>query len=344
MLHRPYGQLGGTMKAHKPNNSNRCPGKRTGLCLEGPALLLALTFLFSNPFQAAGKTLELRLAYGKKIQYAPQIIAAELHFFKDEGLLIQPLILSTGPQAAEALITGAADAAAMGDAPAVFAAASGLPIKIVAAYGASEHMHRIVAAAGSGIHSAPDLKGKRVAIQFGTSTYGAFLLFCRKHEIEKTDITLINLSPTDMPAAMQSGQIDVAVGSEPWPSNIEETVAGSYPVTSLSGLGNEYPHVMVITGKLITQNPEAVTALLRALNRAIDMINQQPQQAAAIIARVTGVPVRRELKSMQTIHWKLRLDASIRSSLLQTSDLLKQQNKLPMSTDISSAIDETFLP
>jgi len=332
------------MKAKNQSRFTRFPFKMSGSLLAGSTLMLAVSFLLLYPIQAAsGQTLELRLAYGKKIQYAPQIIAAELNFFKDAGLLIQPLILSTGPQAAEALITGAADAAAMGDAPAVFAAASGLPIKIVAAYGASEHMHRIVAAAGSGIHMAPDLKGKRVAIQFGTSTYGAFLLFCRKHGIEKTDITLINLSPTDMPAAMQSGQIDAAVGSEPWPGNIEETVAGSYPVTSLAGLGNEYPHVMVISGKLISRHPEAVTALLRALNRAIDMINQQPQQAAAIIARVTGVPAQRELKSMQAIHWHLRLDAAIRSSLLQTADLFKQQNKLPLSADINSAMDETFL-
>ena len=57
-----------------------------------------------------------------------------------------------------------------------------------------------------------------------------------------------------------------------------------------SGLGNVYPQVMVISGKMISQHPEAVAALL------------------------------------------------------QTSDLLKQQNKLPMSTDITSALDETFLP
>lgn len=332
------------MKAKNQSRFTRFPFKMSGLFLAGPTLMLAVSLLYLYPIQpAAGQTLEIRLAYGKKIQYAPLIIAAELHFFKDAGLLIQPLILSTGPQAAEALITGAADAAAMGDAPAVFAAASGQPLKIVGAYGASEHMHRIVAAAKSGIRSALDLKGKRVAIQFGTSTYGAFLLFCRKNGIEKTDIVLINLTPTDMPAAMQSGQIDAAVGSEPWPSNIEETVAGSYPVSSLAGLGNEYPHVMVVSGKLISHRSDAVTALLRALKRAIDLIDQQPNQAAAIIAGVTGVPFQRELKSMQTIHWKLRMDASIRNSLLQTADLLRQQNKLPVSSDIDSVIDDSFL-
>jgi sulfonate transport system substrate-binding protein len=332
------------MNAQKQNSCSRCPRHPTRLHLAASAMMLVLGILLLNPFQAAaGQAMEIRLAYGKKIQYAPQIIATEQNYFKAEGLLVHPQILSTGPQAAEALITGAADAAAMGDAPAVFAAASGRFLKIVAAYGASEHMHRIVAAADSGIHTAPDLKGKRVAIQFGTSTYGAFLLFCRKHGIEKTELILINLTPTDMPAAMQSGQIDAAVGSEPWPSNIEETVAGSYPVTSLAGLGNEFPHVMVITEKLITQNPKAVAALLRAMNRAIEMINHQPHQAAEIIARVTGVPVQREFKSLQTIHWQLRMDSNIRNSLLQTADLLKQQNKLPISADINSTIDEAPL-
>lgn len=332
------------MKAQLQKHCPPCPGARFNRWWKSIIALSAFIFLYLFPFQAAtGQSPGIRLAYGKKIQYAPQIIAAERNFFKTEGLLIRPQILSTGPQAAEALITGAADAAAMGDAPAVFAAASGRPLKIVAAYGASEHMHRIVAAAKSGIRFPSDLSGKRVAIQFGTSTYGAFLLFCRKNGIEKTDFNLINLVPTDMPVAMQSGQIDAAVGSEPWPSNIEETVPGSYPVTSLAGLGNEYPHVMVISETLATVHPESVVALLRALNRAIELINRQPREAAEIIARVTSVPVDRELKSMQAIQWKLRLDASIRNSLLQTADLLKEQNKLPLSADISSAIDETFL-
>jgi hypothetical protein len=43
------------------------------------------------------------------------------------------------------------------------------------------------------------------------------------------------------------------------------------------------------------------------------------------------------------IQWKLRLDATIRNSLLQTADLLKEQNKLSVTASISSAIDETFL-
>ncbi|MFZ3048199.1 MAG: NrtA/SsuA/CpmA family ABC transporter substrate-binding protein [Desulfatirhabdiaceae bacterium] len=306
-------------------------------------VLLTVVLLFIPLHAISGEMATIRLAYGKKIQYAPQIIAVEQNFFKAEGLHIQPLILSTGPQAAEALITGAADAAAMGDAPAVFAAASGRPLKIIAAYGTSEDMHRIVASANSGIHSPSDLKGKRVAIQFGTSTYGAFLLFCQKHAIEKDDIGLINLSPTDMPIAMQSGQIDAAVGSEPWPSNIEEKVVGSYPVISLSGLGNEYPHVMVVSEKLSIQNPEAVVAMMRALQQAIDMINLQPHQAAEIVAGVTGVPAHREMKSLQTIHWKLRLDEAIRNSLMQTADMFKQQNKLPLSADIKRALDGIFL-
>lgn len=307
-------------------------------------LMLLSFFSFSNPIGvAAGQAIDIRLAYGKKIQYAPQIIAVQQNYFRDQGLTVKPQILATGLQAAEALITGAADAAAMGDAPAVFAAASGRPLKIIAAYGASEHMHRIVAAENSGVRLPRDMIGKRVAIQFGTSTYGAFLRFCQKNGIEKADINLINLSPTDMPMAMQSNQIDVAVGSGPWPSNIEETVAGSYAVTSLAGLGNEYPHVMVVSHSLITRHPEAVTAILRALNQAIDMINQNPGQAAKIIAGVTGVRVQRELKGLASIQWKLRLDAAIKNSLVQTADFLKQQKKLPISADIGSSIDDAFL-
>lgn len=286
----------------------------------------------------------VRLAYGRKIHYAPQIIAVRQGYFKSESFRVAPKIVLAGSQSAEALITAAADAAAMGDVPAVFAAASGRPLRIIACYGFSEHMHRIVAASGSGIRDSSSLRGKRVAIQFGSSTYGAFLLFCRREKIKVEDIRLINLRPTDMPEAMQSGQIDAVVGSEPWPSNIEAHCPGSYGVTSLAGLGNKYPLMMLVTEKLAAKHPDRVAALLRAVKRAIDLINRDPEAAAKIIAKVTGAPVSRELKVLRSLNWELCMDDSIEKSLTQTAAFLNQEGKIAPGADIRKKIDRGFIP
>ena len=128
-----------------------------------------------------------------------------------------------------------------------------------------------------------------------------------------------------MPEAMASAQIHAAVGSEPWPSNIEERLPGSYEMATLSGLDNEFPLMMLVSDRYAAHCPEQVVAMMRATDRAIKLMNQEPARAAEIIAKVTGVPVQRELKVMKTLKWALRLDDSVQRSLEQTAAFLKEK-------------------
>jgi len=313
-----------------------------------PGLLFAAVLLIGSAIGAgheaqAGQSTKLRLAYGAKIHYAPQIIALKKGYFAAEGLDVEAKIVQAGIQAAEAMTSGSADAAVMGDAPAIIAVASGMPLKIVASYGGGEKMHRLVAAANSGIHKPADLAGKRVAVQMGSSTHGAFLLFLSKNKVDAKDVKLVPLDPSDMPEAMTSGQIDAAVGSEPWPSNIEERVKGSYDVATLSRLGNNFPLVMLVTDRYAKERPEAVVATLRATQKAVNFMRQHPDQAAALISETTGVPAVKEQKVMQTLAWGVVLDNATINSLKQTADFLYRQGKISQLPDWSKVLDRSFV-
>jgi len=291
----------------------------------------------------AGQSAKLRLAYGAKIHYAPQIIALKKGYFASEGLEVEAKIVQAGIQAAEAMTSGSADAAVMGDAPAIIAVASGMPLKIVASYGGGEKMHRLIAAANSGIRKPEDLVGKRVAVQMGSSTHGAFLLFLSKHKVDAKGVKLVPLDPSDMPEAMLAGQIDAGVGSEPWPSNIEERVKGSYEVATLSGLGNNFPLVMLVTDRYAKERPEAVVAALRATQKAVNFMHQHPDQAAALISETTGVPAVKEQKVMQTLAWGVVLDNATINSLKQTADFLYKQGKIQRLPDWIKVLDRSFV-
>jgi len=204
-------------------------------------------------------------------------------------------------------------------------------------------MHRIVASAASGIRSPADLKGKRVGLQMGSSTHGGFLLFLKKNRLAPGDLTLIPLDPSDMPEAMLTGQIDAAVGSEPWPSNIEERVPASHHVATLSGLGNTYPLVMLVTERYAEEHPEAVVAALRATKQAVSFMRRDPDKAAGLIASATGVPVERERKIMDTLEWGVVLDDATINSLKQTADFLQAQGKIASMPDWSKTIDRSFI-
>jgi NitT/TauT family transport system substrate-binding protein len=297
----------------------------------------------AQPSEApAERPTALRLAYGKKIHYAPQIVALKQGYFADEGLAIDAKAVQAGIQAAEALTSGSADAAVMGDAPAIIAAASGMPVKIIASYGGGERMHRLVAGPKSGIRTPADLKGKRVGVQMGSSTHGAFLLFLDKNGLSANDLELVPLNPSDMPEAMLVDQIDAGVGSEPWPSNIEERVKGSSEVATLSGLGNNYPLVMLVTARYAQAHPEAVVAALRATQQAVDLMHTDADRAAGLISEATGVPVERERKIMDTLEWGVVLDDATINSLKQTADFLHSQGKIQSVPDWDKAVDRSF--
>ncbi len=272
----------------------------------------------------------MRLAYGKKIHYAPQIIALKQGYFDEEGLAVEAKAVQAGIQAAEALASGSADIAVMGDAPGIIAA-SKVPVKIVASYGGGENMHRIVA------------KGKRVAIQMGSSTHGGFLAFLAKHGLSTADLELVPLNPRDMPEAMITNQIDAGVGSEPWPTNIEEKVEGSYQVATLSGLGNNYPLVMLVSEPYAEEHPEAVAAALRATQKAVDFMHEHPEEAAVMISETTGVPAERERKIMDTLEWGVVLDDATVESLKQTAEFLHSQEKIGAVPDWGRVIDKSFI-
>jgi len=306
------------------------------------ALLVALAVGAGREAQA-GRSTKLRLAYGAKIHYAPQIIALKKGYFAAEGLDVEAKTVQAGIQAAEAMTSGSADAAVMGDAPAIIAVASGMRLRIVASYGGGEKMHRLVAAPNSGIHRPVDLVGKRVAVQMGSSTHGAFLLFLSKNKVDAKAVKLVPLDPSDMPEAVISGQIDAAVGSEPWPSNIEERVKGCYEVATLSGLGNNFPLVMLVTDRFAKEHPQAVVAALRATQRAVNFMHQHPDQAAALISQTTGVPAAKEQKVMQTLAWEVVLDNATINSLKQTADFLYREGQINQLPDWGKVLDRSFV-
>ncbi len=327
------------------NIPNSCSKMKKGFGPVRAGILLVLMALVSTAKASGADKTEVRMAYVQKIHYAPTLIAVQQKYFDAAGIRIKPLILAagTGIVAAEALISGSADAAVMGDAPAIYSITSGKPVKIVACYGGGEKMHRIIAGKNSGVRSAEDLVGKKIAVNFGSSTHGGLMLYLRKNGLDLSRIQIINLNSSDMPEALATGQIDAVAGSEPVPSVVEAKVAGSYELATLSGLGNSYPLVLVVSEDLAVKNPKAVSALVKVHARAVSMMNREPQRAAKVVAMATGARPEFELKVMQALEWRIRLDADVRESLKQTRDFLFEMKKISHKPDLDKFFDARFL-
>ncbi|MBF0586377.1 ABC transporter substrate-binding protein [Prosthecochloris sp. N3] len=289
-----------------------------------------------------GESETLRFAFQNRTGSALPVIAAGQDLFRHEGLEIRKLRFSSGPECFEALHTGSADIASMGDAAAVIALSRNPSLVLLASHSSGEHRHRIMVPGTSRLHGPQDLKGKRIGIKKGTSTYGAFLKFLDTNAIDPSSVTIVDLSPPSMGDALISGSLDAFVASEPTPSAAEQR--GARELATLGGLGNTYPIVLLTRKRMVDERPDDIRKLTRALQRAAVFIETNHDSAAAIMARGTGLGRQETSQAMMRHDYQLELNETTLQSLQQTAEFLHSQGTIPIEPDIRQRSSAEFLP
>jgi NitT/TauT family transport system substrate-binding protein len=306
------------------------------------ALVVGAAALLVTTSTSAGQKNKITLVYPHKVNYEPFIIAEEKGFFKEEGLDVDVKVVVGGIQAAEALAVGSADAGAMGDAPAVLLMSKNAPVKIAARYGSGETIHRLLAS--TDIKSPKELEGKRIGIQFGSSTHGGFMLWAKKTRLEISTVTIVPLSPLDLPEAMNTRQIDAMAGSEPWPTNVEKLCKDKvHQLADFSRLGNTFPHVLVVTHKLAARSPGDVKKLVRAITRAAGYIRNNSEKAAEITSKYTGLSIQDQVRCTARLSWEIGWMEQDLKSIQKTAQFLKDFGKISEIPDMVEFINKSYL-
>jgi sulfonate transport system substrate-binding protein len=295
-----------------------------------------------NAAPAGTEPSPIRLAYQDRIGSALCIVAVEKHFFQEAGVPVEAFRFNNGPACAEALFSGSADVGEMGDTTAIIAAARDLPVKIIASHGSGEHRHRLVVAGNSPITRIDQLAGKTVGVKKGTSTYGGLLAFLAARGMPAETLRLIDMRPEEMPDALLAGSIDAFAASEPTPSLAE--LHGARQLTTLGGLGNNYPVMLLARNQLLEQRPATVRNLLAALHRAELFIRENPKETTTVLARATGLPADLVERSMALHEYRLLLDKPVLASLEETAEFLRSQGLIDRLPDLRRAADTSYLP
>jgi len=276
----------------------------------------------------------LRLVYPNKVCYEPFIIAKAKGYFAAEGLEVDIKLVGGGILAAESLMTGAADVAAMGDAPYLIAASRSQRVQLLTRYGGGSKMHRLISQRD--ISTIKQLEGARVGIQMGSSTYGALLAWCKHAGLNSDKIEFVPLSPLDMPQAMQTGQIDAMAGSEPWPSNVESLGGDKvHELTDFSALNNHFPLVVAARKEMLSERKGELVVLTRVLEKAVDFMLEEPAETVRILAASIGLPEPQQRKCTYSLTWQVGFDETDRASMAMTANYLKQLGKIETIPEIS---------
>lgn len=294
----------------------------------GFLLTAALPLLFSCG-RDAGK---LRLVYPAKVNYEPLMIANAQGAFPDN---VDVLTVTSGIHAAEALMTGNADMAALGDGPAVMLMARNAPVKILARYAQGEHIHSLVTR--SDIQTAEALRGKRIGVQLGSSTHGGLLLWLKAHGLSGDDLNIIPLSPLDMPDAMAFGQIDAMAGSEPWPTHVLSRCGNTaHRLEDFSGLGHLFPHVLMVRTACLSKYSTQIAAVVQAVSEASALINTDPESAVIYTAALSGLKPDQQHACTARLNWATGWDSTDMQSLKTTALTMQAFGKINQLPDIEN--------
>jgi NitT/TauT family transport system substrate-binding protein len=203
---------------------------------------------------------------------APFHLAVQNGYFQAEGVRVEAVTASSGQASLAKLISGEVDVAYSSYTP-FFVAQSqkAADLRIVAdASSAAPNTTMIVAVPGSGVRSAADLAGKRIAVT-ATNTISDTLVKSAMREagVDSSGVQWISIPFPETAPALARGDVDAAFLTEPFITLAERSV-GAVPIAdTATGPTAELPTAgYAALATFADENQDAVSAFQRALAKA----------------------------------------------------------------------------
>ena len=169
---------------------------------------------------------------------------------------------------------------------------------------------------GSAIKTLADLKGKRVAIQKGSSAHGFLLRALDKAGLKWEDIQPQYLAPADARAAFSSGAVDAWVIWDPYYAAAEKS-AGAKVLLTAEGLSPN--QTFYLAGRdFAARNSALINTVFGELTSNSEFIEQHPKKAAHLLSAYVGL-------DQATFEQVLARRPSYRVSWLDDKTVLEQQ-------------------
>jgi NitT/TauT family transport system substrate-binding protein len=280
--------------------------------------------------------------------------AIEQGFYADAGLDVK---IEPGTGSSQTVQMVAAGQGKIGYADSTAATqliAQGAPLVVLATIYQS-NPNEVIALSDSGIDSIADLKGKKVGTPVPSSQASMLPLFLESNGLDASDVELINLAPTSLVQSLLQNQVDAILGSiDTYQVQLEQQ--GAKDLFTAMFADNGVPTVstsIFAQREYVEQNPELVSAFVRASLQGWEYATTNPKGAVADVKSVWGAQA-----SVTTAE---ELDAILAGNLLcaggakyvgraepeqweLTQDLLSKVELLPTGIDPTDYYTYDFLP
>lgn len=252
-------------------------------------LLLRLVLLAGCVYAtgaAAADTRPIRIGFQTGDINVLLMYAVQSGQFTRNGLDVKMTPFPAGPAMLPALAAGEIDIAWMGEFPAVTGYANKLPLEILMMERLDFTNVRLVAHPSADIKGLADLKGKKIGVSIGSTSHNHLLRALAQAGLNQTDVTLVNLTPANMPPAYLAGQIDAALTWEPNVGLMEK--AGARTVATTRSLGMITGGIWVARQAFTKENPATLQQFLKTWRQAQARYAENPAEVRQYEAKRIG--------------------------------------------------------
>lgn len=242
--------------------------------------------LSNNPSQSEEKLSvdELNITYVTAPLNVPSIIEKNKEIFKKHlpGVKINYKEITSGADQTAALASGDVDVLyALGGSSAILAKANGQDIKVLNMYSRAPKAFSLFSKDES-IKNPKDLKGKKIGGPAGTNLHQELLAYLDKENLTEKDVEFSNMSIPDAAAALDSGNLDVALLGGPAAYKAKE--AGLHEITNGENLIDAI--ICVASSEKFAKNhPDVIKALDDAQAEISKFMEDEKDQTKEIVKK-----------------------------------------------------------
>lgn len=292
-------------------------------------VLLSLGSLLCSSCQGRS---EASIRYGGQYYPGEFLLKGHPDFWQKYGLDVNHILFSSGTENNQALISGEIDVNVGSDSKtvSVFGAIPDQAV-IIATIQRGDRYSTIVRA-DSPYQTWQDLKGKTVGTRLGTGAEQVLLrYFDQTEDLSWDDFEWVNLKIEDMIAALADGSIEAFTAWEPTPAIAEAQGVGramrSYGDIAL------VPVSVHTTRAFAADHPNELVKLLAAHMDKVDMIQNDPDQAAQLAAQAAseqGIEVSADAfrRIFQRVDFSLEIDDDVLAAIQDTAEFLHEKGKI----------------
>jgi taurine transport system substrate-binding protein len=286
-----------------------------------------------------------------------QWAAHEHKFSAATGWDIKWRKFGSGSDVISAMASGDLKISELGSTPLAIAASQGVNLEVFMVDYVIGKAESLIARDGTGIKTLADLKGKRIAVPFGSTSDFALRGALKHAGIKLSQVTLLNMSPDQIVAAWKQGYIDAAYIWSPAQTEILQTGHRLVGSDQVAAWGYPTFNAWVVNKKFAETHKKQLIAFIKELNKVNMGYMNDPASwtvenpvVKAVAAQVGDTPSQvivsikgyKFLTSQEQLG-KPWLGGGIATAMKSTAELLKQEGMIStVGTDYSKFVNPEY--